>query len=187
MTDNAKTLDLTATQIDDMARRLVSQDVRYCVSALISNLMADAFNEQAIMSEGDAYALSWRLPDADDFYDYAQHAEREEVRALKVEPLASRGFVWSIIGEAHSESDTFATAVEAWQEAFDSVEEEAPDGSEIFEHWLVTDDLACRLKEQGESVADDVCGMTVWGRATTGQAIYADAVFQRIARNILEA
>ena len=85
------------------------------------------------------------------------------------------------------EGEYFDTELEAWESAFDANGWDRPDGSEIFEHWLVTGWLARHLREQGESVVDDVVGLTVWGRATTGQAIYADAVLQRIARRVLEA
>lgn len=57
---------------------------------------------------------------------------------------------------------------------------------EIYEHWIVSDWLARKLEEQGESVSRDVHGMTVWGRATTGQAISMDYVIQEIVKNLHE-
>lgn len=50
------------------------------------------------------------------------------------------------------------------------------DSAEIFEHWIVTGWLADRLEEKGEAVTRDLLGLTVWGRATTGQAISIDRV-----------
>ncbi len=55
-----------------------------------------------------------------------------------------------------------------------------PDRDEVFEHWIVTDWLADRLEENGHTTGE-VCGMTIWGRGCTGQAIALDHVIQQIA------
>lgn len=67
-----------------------------------------------------------------------------------------------------------------WQEAceWDDIE---PHQSEVFEHWIVSDWLADKLAEKGEKVDMDFAGLTIWARTTTGQAVYADAVIERIA------
>jgi hypothetical protein len=51
---------------------------------------------------------------------------------------------------------------------------------EAYEHWLVSDWLADKLEEKGEMIARDLHGLTVWGRTTTGQAIYMDGVICEI-------
>ena len=56
---------------------------------------------------------------------------------------------------------------------------------EIYEHWLVSDWLAHRLAEKGE-VTGDLCGLTIWGRGTTGQSISIDRVVQNIALEIYD-
>ena len=58
-----------------------------------------------------------------------------------------------------------------------------PDEHEVYEHWIVTDYFARKLKEQGETVGE-VCGLTIWGRCATGQAISMDGVITRIARDM---
>lgn len=47
---------------------------------------------------------------------------------------------------------------------------------EAYEHWIVSDWLADKLAERGEMVLKDFLGLTIWGRATTGQAISLDEV-----------
>ena len=54
--------------------------------------------------------------------------------------------------------------------------------SEIFEWWAVSNWLAQKLQEQGETV---ILGDDIWGRQTTGQAIKLDGIIQRIAQSIL--
>ena len=51
---------------------------------------------------------------------------------------------------------------------------------EILEHWIVDNTLARKLRERGESVVE-VCGLPIWGRTTSGQAIAMDSVIQHIA------
>lgn len=46
---------------------------------------------------------------------------------------------------------------------------------EVYEHWIVSGWLADRLGERGE-VVGEWCGLTIWGRCTTGQAISMDGV-----------
>jgi len=50
---------------------------------------------------------------------------------------------------------------------------------EALEHWLVSDWLANRLREEGEMVIDFM-DLTIWGRTTSGQAILLDSVIEDI-------
>ena len=52
--------------------------------------------------------------------------------------------------------------------------------SEIYEHWIVSEWLAKRLEEKGESVEHDFFGLTIWGRGCTGQSIMLDSVIRDI-------
>lgn len=52
--------------------------------------------------------------------------------------------------------------------------------NEVYEHWIVSDWLARKLKDRGY-VTGELCGLTIWGRTCTGQAIYLDCVIQEIA------
>lgn len=53
---------------------------------------------------------------------------------------------------------------------------------EVYEYWLVSGWLAGKLRDQGEVIIDDY--IAIWGRSTTGQAIYLDGVIQQIAKNL---
>jgi hypothetical protein len=46
---------------------------------------------------------------------------------------------------------------------------------EVLEHWVISGYLARKLEEHGETVFTFL-GLTIWGRATTGQSIAMDAV-----------
>jgi hypothetical protein len=51
-----------------------------------------------------------------------------------------------------------------------------PHRHEIYEHWIVSDWLASKLEQRGEVIERDFYGLTIWGRACTGQAILLDDV-----------
>jgi hypothetical protein len=53
--------------------------------------------------------------------------------------------------------------------------------TDVYEHWVVSDWLSRRLAEKGE-VIGEVCGLTIWGRCTSGQAISIDGVITEIAK-----
>lgn len=54
---------------------------------------------------------------------------------------------------------------------------------EVFEFWAVSEMLARELAAEGHPVAN-ICNTWLWGRPTTGQAIYGDGVIQRIADRV---
>lgn len=78
---------------------------------------------------------------------------------------------WSVAHVHHA-----ATAQAACEH--DGIE---PHGLEIYEHWAVSQWLAEKLVAKGERVDTDFAGLNVWARTTTGQAISADSVIEKIA------
>ena len=54
---------------------------------------------------------------------------------------------------------------------------------EVYEHWVVSDWLAEQLEAHNE-VIFEFEGLTIWGRCTTGQAIYVDYVIEQITREL---
>ena len=63
-----------------------------------------------------------------------------------------------------------------------------PDPIEFYEYWIVSEWLAHKLNEHlAELVVFDYHGLTIWGRGTTGQAIFLDGVIQEIHREVTNA
>lgn len=56
-----------------------------------------------------------------------------------------------------------------------------PYDREVYEHWIVTQDLADDLIAVGEKVDTDFADMCVWARTVTGQNISADACIKAVA------
>lgn len=58
-----------------------------------------------------------------------------------------------------------------------------PYETEVYEHWLVSDRFAKKLKDKGEAV-QVYLGLTIWARTTTGQSISLDYVIGKIAEDM---
>lgn len=59
---------------------------------------------------------------------------------------------------------------------------EAQELREPLEYWSVSNWLAEKLRNEDESVID-YCGLNIWCRTASGQAIYMDYVINQIANN----
>lgn len=174
---------------DNEIRNFVSREVIYCVSGLISSLAKSLGNGCEIegFTDEDYYAIcvqdDYETPVA---YYIHTHMNDEEL----CEYLAN---VYSLDYESeikHLSTLMLAQKLEGyvrennhWQEFADEFQID-PETVEAYEHWIVTDWMAKRLEEKGEMVAYDICGLTIWGRTTTGQAIYMDSVIQEIYKEL---
>ncbi len=169
----------------ETARRLVRDDVYCNVSHLVASLMSNACQPDPLIDEETAEALAGRPAGVDEM--------REELPDHYVcEEVADSGgdMVWRWYDSDAEETPDVADSFhfddeeEALRDLYESERLDMPDGSEAFEHWIVSNWLAEKLRAMGESVADDVQGLTVWARCTTGQAIAMDWTFQRIASDL---
>lgn len=68
----------------------------------------------------------------------------------------------------------------------DYYDEENDEYVEIMEYWLVTPWLGSKLAEKGEIVWHDNYSFALWGRQTSGQAIFLDGVIEEIAKDLKE-
>lgn len=166
---------MTDLNLEEAARRLVANEVHYCVSGLISAALQNFGPATAMgFDESDLCTLSSRRADLDDYIEDAP-------ASLKVAQDGEE-FKWKD-GEAMW-SIGFPDKLAAYRDAFDRSGITEPDGREIFEHWIVSDWLADKLEKRGESIARDVLGLIIWGRSTTGQAIYGDHIIEEITREL---
>lgn len=73
----------------------------------------------------------------------------------------------------------------AYQGEFKTMEDE-DENTEIFEHWLVTEWFSEKLEAKGEKIIQDLFGLTIWCRTTTGQSICMDSVICDIYDDIFK-
>jgi len=139
-----------ARRMDDTARKLVNSDVLGNVSHFVYKLSHafDAMREHEILDWEELEGLARRPADADD-YEEAHDSDLGAVRQATEDD-------WEAVTadelEENESGVVFDTALEAWAHLFEETGQDAPEGCEALEHWLVTDWLARRLREQGESL-----------------------------------
>jgi hypothetical protein len=146
-------------------------------------LLNISVHKQDYPEQGTNGKTVWEFNGTEDEADEAFEfdlTDPEDVREYLVE--------LEIIGEDATvetiEDCDFETSdAEDWQEL---CENESIEGyeSDILEHWIVSDYLARKLEEKGETVSHDFFGLTIWGRGCSGQAILLDYVIADIASDM---
>lgn len=169
--------------LEQAASDLVQREVLCCMSSMVATLAAGSGSYTA--RAGELQSLAEQAAElATPALDY-EGAAREA--GWRIEPTKlSPGFNASRPSDPAAESittQTYASAEAAAQAAcgFDDIE---PHELEVYEHWAVSTWFAEKLQAAGERVDTDFAGLNVWARTTTGQAIHADAVVERITREM---
>lgn len=149
--------------IDDFVRR----EVIYCVSNLMWQLGKDPEKSANVLDDSsDSIRDLLSMPDYETMA-YEAGWRRSDGQIIK-----------------HKEgTDNEWESVESWKEACE-LEDLDYSYSEAYEHWIVTEWLAEKLREKGE-MAGDIAGLTIWGRTTTGQAISMDWVICEIFKELM--
>jgi hypothetical protein len=138
----------------------VNREVYACISGIVAQMVADETGPNGDC-DGPAYRLCQSAPD---YEEAARGANWEYDEGLP-------GY-YRTHGLNPADYNYDATT---WEELCDA-EGIEPHYNEIYEHWIVSKQLAEALALKGETVDLDFYGSCVWGRATTGQAICIDAV-----------
>lgn len=173
------------TSTHETAERIVSQEVRYCISHLISQLASNdhAARTLGVDVEEDLYpvlaqddyespAREWLAQAMPDELSHAVEMFSIETDAEGLEGSALR----ECLADYLEEQDRWADLCD-WQRI-------EADRIEAYEHWAVTGWFADKLEAKGEMVSRDILGLTVWGRTTKGQSISMDWVIQAIASDL---
>jgi hypothetical protein len=162
--------------------QIVSAEVHYCVSFLVSTLAAGY----------GAIEMPRRLRDAPTIGDLADLTEQAAELASPTDDWeeAAHQAGWRVfdhpgegVGLRNDKLDRDWPEID-WEAAARDAGEEEPYQREVFEHWIVSDWLADELAQRGEKVDTDFAGMTVWARTTTGQGIASDSVIEQIAADM---
>ena len=161
------------------AETLVAREVHYCVSSLVSTL-AGSYGNRLPGEQEEMRSL------LDQAFDLARPIEDFESAAMDAgwEDVTGDGF--PPCTQFRDKTDGMNYACSGWDELCMHFNID-PYEREVYEHWIVSDWLADQLIKRGEKVDKDFCGLTVWARTTTGQAIAADYVIDDILRELGEA
>lgn len=149
--------------------QMISSEVLCCMSSLVATV-AEGCNYMLERRGEPATELAYRAAEL-----AAQIDDWEEAAVQDGWGTLEDGTWTRATDEGADEAPYYATAQEACEH--DNLD---PYQREVFEHWAVTDWFADKLEAAGEKVDKDFAGLCIWARTTTGQAIYADAVIERI-------
>lgn len=163
---------------------LVSHEVHYCVSYLVSTLAGGygsienterlhsrGREAQAALSELTEQAMELASP-VDDWEEAATQAGWSNATGVW---RHTPDYFWS----GTDDPLTYDTLDELQRFQLDE-----PYQWDVFEHWIISDWLADKLAAKGEKVDKDFAGMTVWARTTSGQGIASDSVIEAICAEL---
>ena len=163
-------------------QEFVGREVIYCVSGLIDELR----KKEDCIEEDILYEL-YKGPIDYDEAKYELELERDAVFKHFCREddryyfgVRHQDYVWRI-DPIHNDEET---AIYEWFEIYHGGDLEDY-RQEIFEHYIVTDWLANRLEEKGETVVRDFYGLTIYCRPCTGQALHCDWVIQTIYQDLI--
>jgi len=150
-------------------RELVETEVIYFISPIIDELLQqEKYREEF-----------YHLTTSTD-WDEAEKAINQNICVVQVD-------VDNLWGVYDKEADYYIVEPihehkkEAIKEYFDDLNWDLFSyNCEVCEYWLISEWLANKLEDKGETVEKDFMGLIVWGRTTTGQSIWCDWIIQQI-------
>jgi hypothetical protein len=171
----------TEYQFQELCHKLVHQEVNHTVSNLVHTL-AGSYGNRFPSEQEEMRSL------VDQAWELAVPIEDWESAAFEAgwrkahEDEGGAFWKWADPDTADGEK----VVVDNWETWEDLCREEdiEPHQTEVYEHWIVSDWLAEKLKAHGERIDDDFAGMTIWARTTTGQAISMDYVIRKITKEL---
>lgn len=154
------------------AEQIVSAEVHYCVSYLVSTL-----------ANGTPFGQN----DLNDLVEQARELAAPlsdwEEAAMQAGWLRETARITGNVVFRH-ESEKTVYMYDGWQDLCETNDIE-PYDREVFEHWIVSSWLADKLEAKGEKVDRDFAGMVVWARTTSGQGIASDSVVEAIVADLV--
>ena len=179
-----KVTDLTSSDKQEIATRLVSREIFHCASQMISGVAPHAC-EMGIEDEINAVCC----PDSEiEEYEYQEAAEaegwikfedateaqqKEAIDNYLPDDTTTKAFIQLDDDGEYIDSDYRISSYEELCNDHDIDVESEP--VEVYEFWIISDWLAYRLPSQ------TILGFNIWGRTCTGQAICLDHNIQEIA------
>ena len=143
----------------------VQREVIYCVSGLVFQIGSESDEWFHLFAQDD-----WETAARESIPDMPREKLLEFLRENDCEVGADRSAATlSSACLRHLES------AGSWEDFCHALDLE-PQRHEIYEHWIVSEWLAAQLEQRGEVIERDFYGLTLWGRACTGQAILLDEV-----------
>lgn len=172
--------------VERFAQRIVENDVLVNVGQLVTSALAHEWQGDYGSYE-DLLDLSYKLDFCGAASDHVRELAEDDPEGLldwavdndiTYSEELHRGTIGQIEDRLAGDLDRAVDFVNEFSVVMDEYE------VETLEYWAVTDWLAEHLEALGEPVVYDWCGLTIWGRQTSGQAISIDSVMLYLATNL---
>lgn len=174
---------MTETELQQACDRFVHNEVKCCLSYLVSTLANNAGTIQsADEAQLDLMTLCEQASELSAPIDDYEEAAIQAGATFYEADGAGKGF-WRWRGP-HEDECSDSPSLQVAAEKFCHAAEIDPESREVFEHWAVSTYLADALEAQGEKVDRDFAGLIVWARTTTGQAIGMDHCIRTIVEKM---
>lgn len=160
-------------KLQELGGRLVEREVYYCVSSLIYELAQDGKYMDDLMPI--LVNTDWVEPAKNYINDMDREALLESLGEFDIQCFQDEDI------EALRKALLINLKKDGWLQEFCENHRIDPYENKVHEHWIVSDWLAAKLEDEGESVLHDFLGLTLWGRVCTGQAVEFDYIIQKIA------
>lgn len=173
-----------------ITQQLVDREVYHCVSYLICELtkkaehFPDYYDELMRLQQGP--------PPPPDY-----EAAAREAGWVPVSELCAFGKLRAWYNSTCTQEElTFARVEDGvtqdgadyndWEELCDMqyIDPEQEDPSEIYEHYSVSDWFGKQMQDRDHGVCEEIMGLTIWGRPTTGQSICIDCAVMDLASDM---
>lgn len=165
--------------VEQRADRIVRQEVRCCLSGLVS-IVAEGVNSLLNRRGEPLSELCYQAQElVSPIDDYEEAAIQEGWIHPERQPDGQ-----NIFTNATESEQNMTWCAKDWQALCYDFDIE-PHQREVFEHWAVSEWLGHKLEAKGEKVDFDFAGLTVWARTCSGQGIACDGVIQEIAKDLL--
>lgn len=161
-------LDYNSSENQEIKRKFVEKNVLACASSLIYQLEQDGHYADEIMEFSLKYEIREDDLKADLLKDY-----KEELKEYLEDTFTEETKLEDLDSEELKELADYLNIIDDYTESV-----------EAYEHWIVNNWLAGKLEKLGELITYDFLGLTIWGRACTGQAILLDWVISKICDDL---
>lgn len=168
-------------EIQELAARLVKNEVLCCVSSLVATLAAGMghVGPSSALRRADGVALGDLVTQASDLAspipDYEEAARQA---GWILWHHADNGPLWHNIADDGAD-DTYKSAQDLCE-----AEGIEPYDWQVYEHWAISSRLGEDLAAVGEKVDTDFAGLVVWARTSTGQSIEIDGAMLQVAKRV---
>ena len=176
-----KRIDYNSTTNQDIKGKFVNREIIENVNIVVEDLIKANQLDHNLGFDIYEY-LQWYFT-ASDGEQYTQEEADEKIQELDDEIQELNSTIIYLEDEGHSatEEEKELQELEELKEELETADFE--EITEIYEYWSVSGWLGKKLEEKGQIIIDE-CGLCIWGRQTTGQAILLDYVISQICEDL---